>query len=155
MNDTPKDAPESDENGSMYRLLLPVSDIEEHGLAQARYVASLPAAEDAVAVTLTHVLHGEELDTSREFRSAQNIGAVRHARDWLRDRGIETEIRDVEHPYPPTKGIVALADRIDADAIVLSGRKRGAVENALFGSVVQSVMKATTRPVVVIDPDTP
>lgn len=106
-------------------------------------------------MTLTHVLHGTELDTPREFKSAQRVGAVKHARDWLVDRGIETEIRDVDHPYPPTKGIVALAEKIDADAIVLSGRKRGAIENVLFGSVVQAVLRNTTRPVVIVDPDGP
>lgn len=153
MNDSSNDAFGSDGNGSSYRMLLAIGDDEDQALAQARYAASLPAAGDAVVVTLTHVLHGVELDTSREFRSAQNIGAVRHVRSWLTDHGIETEIRDVEHPYPPTKGIIELADKIDADAIVLSGRKRGAIENVLFGSVVQSVMKDTTRPVVIVDPD--
>ena len=155
MDDTSTDASEFADNGSKYRLLLPVSDVEAHGLAQARYAASLPGGDDAVVVTLTHVLHGEELETSREFRTAQNIGTVRHVRDWLTDHGIETEIRDVEYPYPPTRGIIALADKIDADAIVLSGHKRGVIESALLGSVVQSVMKDTTRPVVVVDPDTP
>ncbi|WP_152040355.1 universal stress protein [Salinigranum salinum] len=136
-----------------YRVLLAIGDTEANALAQARYVASLPTAPDSVLATLTHVLHGEELQTPREFRSAQRVGAVRHAADWLAERGIETEIRDVEHPYPPTEGIVSLADAIDADAIVLSGRKRGAVESVLFGAVVQSVMRRTTRPVVVVDPD--
>lgn len=153
MDDISKDPSEFDGNGANYRLLLAIGDDEDHAFAQARYVTTLPVAGDAVVVTLTHVLHGEELETPREFKSAQNVGAVRHVRDWLTDHGIETEVRDVEYPYPPTKGIVALADKIDADAIVLSGRKRGAVENALFGSVVQSIMKATTRPVVIVDPE--
>lgn len=138
-----------------YRLLLPVDDSERNALAQARYVASLPADPGVVLATLTHVLHGRELGVSRELKSAQRVGAVRHAAAWLDEQGIATEVRDVEYPYPPTRGIVELAERIDADGIVLSGRKRGAIENALFGSVVQSVMKRTTRPVVVVDPDGP
>lgn len=150
-----RDTTEQGRDASRYRVLLSIGDVERTALAQARYVASLPGATDTVTVTLTHVLHGPELNTPREFKSAQRVGAVRHARDWLVDRGIETEIRDVDHPYPPTKGIVALAEKIDADAIVLSGRKRGAIENVLFGSVVQTVLRNTIRPVVIVDPDGP
>jgi nucleotide-binding universal stress UspA family protein len=150
---TSEESVETSEKGSEYRLLLAVGDDEDHAFAQARYAASLPTGDGGVVATLTHVLHGDELGVPRELKSAQSVGAVKHVREWLTEHGIETEIRDVEHPYPPTDGIVGLADHVDADAIVLSGRKRGAVENALFGSVVQSVTKQTTRPVVIIDPD--
>lgn len=135
-----------------YRVLLAIGDSEANALAQAKYAAALPNAAERVAVTLTHVLHGEELATTKELRSAQRVGAVAHAAEWLADQRVETEIRDVEYPYPPTKGIVALAEKIDADAVVLCGRKRGAIENVLFGSVIQAVLTATTRPVVVVDP---
>jgi nucleotide-binding universal stress UspA family protein len=104
-------------------------------------------------VTLTHVLHGQELEVPREIRSAQHVEAVLRAKEWLADHDIDTEIRDVEHPYPPTDGIIALAEKIDADAIVLSGRKRSAIGSALFGSVVQSIINNTTRPVVIVNPD--
>jgi hypothetical protein len=30
---------------------------------------------------------------------------VKHVREWLIERGIETKIRVVEHPYPPAEGI--------------------------------------------------
>lgn len=137
----------------VYQILLPIDTDERSALAQARYVESLPCAPSSVLVTLTHVLHGQELDTSREIQSAQRVGAVVRAREWLTDHGIETEIRDVEYPYPPKDGIVALAEKIEADAIVLSGRKRSAMENALFGGVVQAIVHNTTRPVVVVDPE--
>lgn len=146
------EAPQTARRDRPYRVLLPVDTDERSALAQARYVGSLPGAS-SVLVTLTHVLHGQELDTSREIQSAQRVGAVIRAREWLTDHGIETEIRDVDYPYPPKKGLLALAEKIDADAIVLSGRKRSAVESALFGSVVQSIVQHTTRPVVVVDPD--
>lgn len=135
-----------------YRVLVALGDDEATAMAQAGYVAALPVGATPTVATLTHVLHGEELETTREFRTAGSVGTVRHAREWLRDRGIDVEVRDVEYPYPPTRGIVSLADAVDADAIVLGGRKRGAVQNVLFGSVVRSVLKATTRPVVVVDP---
>ncbi|WP_255198038.1 universal stress protein [Halorarius litoreus] len=141
------------QSDSKYRVLVPIDMNEADALAQARYVASLPDAPSTVAVTLTHVLHGEELDTPPELQSAQRVGAVKRAREWLVDHGIETEIRDVDLLYPLKDGIISLAETIDADAIVLSGRKRGAVGMALFGSQTQAVLRHTTRPVVVVDPD--
>ncbi|WP_380675995.1 universal stress protein [Salinigranum sp. GCM10025319] len=141
------------DGGSKYRLLVPIDTNERDALAQARYAGSLPHASESVLVTLTHVLHGRELDTPRELRSAQRVGAVQTAREWLTEHDIESEIRDVEFPYPPRDGILALADKIDADAIVLSGRKRSAIDSVLFGSVVQTIVENTVRPVVVVDPD--
>lgn len=139
------------ETESVYRVLLPIDRNERSALAQARYVGSLPVVPGDVVVTLTHVLHGEELDVPRVLQSAQRVGAVKRAAEWLDEHGFGTEIRDVEHSYPPTKGIVGLADKIDADSIVLSGRKRSTIESALFGSVVQSVIENTSRPVVIVD----
>lgn len=137
---------------SKYRVLLPIDTDEQSALSQANYVNSLPNASKVVLATLTHVLHGSELEASRELQSAQRVGAVQAAHEWLTEHNIEAEIRDVEHPYPPRDGILSLAEKINADAIVLSGRKRSAVESVLFGSVVQTIIKNTTRPVVIVDP---
>ncbi len=137
---------------SRYRVLLPIDINEQSALGQARYVASLPSAVDTVVVTLTHVLHGKDLSAPRQLRSAQRVSAVRRTDEWLADNGISTEIRDVDDPYPPSTGIIGLADKIDADAIVLSGRKRSAIGTALFGGVVQTTIKNTSRPVVIVEP---
>ena len=143
---------ETENSRSQYRVLLPIDINEQSALAQARYIASLPSAAETVEVTLTHVLHGKDRDAPQELRSAQRVRAVRRAAEWLTYRGISTEIRDVDEPYPPRAGIIGLADKTDADAIVLSGRKRSAIESTLFGSVVQTITRDTTRPVVIIDP---
>lgn len=50
----------------------------------------------------------------------------------------------------PTTEIVAEADRIDARYIVVGGRKRSPTGKAIFGSVAQSVILNTSRPVVAI-----
>ena len=133
-----------------YRVLVPVSDNETSAQAQAHFVASLPNAPATVTATLTHVLHGEELNTSREFRSAQRISTVVHARDYLTAREIPVQIMDVDEPFPPTDGIVALADKVDADLIVMGGGMHGLIDDLLTGHVSRSVGRRTNRPIAVV-----
>lgn len=133
-----------------YRVLVPVSDNEESAMAQARFVAGLPDAAASVEATLTHVLHGEEMRTSREGRSAQRIGTVKHVRKHLEGAGVTVAVRDVEYPSPPPKGILALADTIDADLVVLGGGMHSLLEDLVSGHVARSVGRHTDRPIAVV-----
>lgn len=53
-------------------------------------------------------------------------------------------------PGNPVDEIVAYADSIDADLIVVGSRGRGAVAGALLGSVSQGVLCESRRPVLVV-----
>lgn len=133
-----------------YRVLVPVSDNETSAQAQARFVAALPHASTSVETTLTHVMHGIELDTSRTLRSTQRVGTVMHARDYLRENNVAVEIMDAGDPYPPTESILALADEINADLIVLGGGTHGLLDDLLTGNVSKSVGKRTSRPITIV-----
>ncbi|MFC7157285.1 universal stress protein [Halomarina halobia] len=50
----------------------------------------------------------------------------------------------------PAEEIVSYADRVDADYVVVAGRKRSAVGKALFGSVAQSVILSAETPIVIV-----
>jgi nucleotide-binding universal stress UspA family protein len=50
----------------------------------------------------------------------------------------------------PAHAIVAYADSVDADLIVVGSRGHGAIAGALLGSVSSSVLRQATRPVVVV-----
>jgi nucleotide-binding universal stress UspA family protein len=50
----------------------------------------------------------------------------------------------------PAKEIVAYADSIDADLIVVGSRGHGAISGALLGSVSRGVLHRTTRPVLIV-----
>jgi nucleotide-binding universal stress UspA family protein len=50
----------------------------------------------------------------------------------------------------PVDEIVAFADSLDADLIVVGSRGHGAVASALLGSVSRGILKETRRPVLVV-----
>ena len=131
----------------MYRILLPVDDSTTRATRQAEFVTGLPVDASELHVTLTHALVGEERDAPAEIQNPQRVETVKRAREILSEAGIETGVR--ETTPPPEEGIVRLAETIDADQIVMGGRKRSPAGKAIFGSVTQSVLLDTDRPVTV------
>ncbi|WP_225336336.1 universal stress protein [Halomicrobium urmianum] len=75
------------------------------------------------------------------------ITAVRRAVDYLDDRGVSTEV--IEGSADAAERILTVAEERDVDSIVMGGRKRSPIEQSLFSSVTQSVVRNTDRPVVV------
>lgn len=123
----------------MYHVLLPIDDSKKRANAQARAITALPSCED-IFVTLLHVY--EDWDQTEEVPDLPSVGMVG---DILSDCRVETDRAFGE----PSEEIVRVAEEIDADAIVLGGRKRSPLGSLLFGSVSQSVMLHADRPVMI------
>ncbi|MFB6269540.1 MAG: universal stress protein [Halobacterium sp.] len=134
----------------MYRVLVPVDDDVDRAVAQARYVTNLPHAAESVEAVLLFVFTGDtdELpEDIQQFKSASRVQSVRRAQEHLEDEGVEVQVRD--DSGDTTEDILQEAEEHDVDAIVLGGRKRSPAGKAIFGSVTQSVILNTDRPVVV------
>jgi nucleotide-binding universal stress UspA family protein len=131
----------------MYRVLVPIDDDVDRGLTQAGFVADLPCATGEVEATLTHALHGEEREAPEAMRTPDRVKSVAEARNHLEDAGVDVRVDEISHP--PVQGILTLAADIDADLIVLGGRKRSPAGKVLFGSVTQQVLLQSDRPVTV------
>lgn len=134
----------------MYQVLVPVDLDEDRALAQARFVADLPTASENVQATLLFVFTGdqEELpDELQQFKSGERIGSVRRSRETLEEAGVSVSVFD--ESGDPEDIITRYAAEEDPDLIVLGGRKRSPVGKAIFGSVAQSVILNTDRPVAV------
>ena len=134
----------------MYRVLVPVDKDVDRALAQAELVASLPDAANAVEALVLFVFHGEgeELPSElKRFNSAERIRSVRRVREYLEDHGVEVDV--LEDSGNTAEDILMEGEQHDVDAIVLNPRRRSPVGKAVFGSVTQSVIRGSDRPVIV------
>jgi nucleotide-binding universal stress UspA family protein len=134
--------------------------IATDGLPASREAAAFGlelAQEHAAEVTFLHVV--PVLDRA----VAAGIGfpaAVPHQVDEVDRRPLEDALalaaeQDVDANAEllagePVDEIVAYADSLDADLIVLGSRGRGAVATALLGSVSRGVLHEAHRPVLVV-----
>jgi nucleotide-binding universal stress UspA family protein len=125
----------------MYRVLVPVDADGDRAVAQARAVQNLPGSRSAVEVTILHVSDGDP-----EVSPAQ-LPAGRAAVESLREAGVAVET--AARSGDPAVEIVQVAREVDADLVVLGGRKRSPLGSLLFGSVTQAVIADADRPVTV------
>lgn len=132
----------------MFHVLLAVDKNEERAHSQAAAVASLPRAAEEVTVTVLYVFpdvrsdEGADLNMQEYSNLPESVSTVV---EYLEQRGIDVEeaVRDGD----PADEIQRVARDIDADQIVVGGRKRSPVGKAVFGSVSQEVILNAERPV--------
>lgn len=137
----------------MYEVLLPVDLDEGRARSQARFVADLPGADEAVEATVLFVFDEDHdrPDELQRFKSADRIWSVRRCVEALEDAGVS--VTSLDESGDPAEAITTMAATHQPDLIVLGGRKRSPVGKAIFGSVAQSVILNTDRPVVVTGTD--
>lgn len=140
-------------DGTRYEILVPVDSNEEYAKSQL-----VPAGEE-LSVTVVHVF--EELD-----RVAETLGGTfvddrdeklsrnpPETVDWIveqiRDRGIRVSQESMVGT--PAEEILNAAEEVNADAILLAGRKRSAVGKLLFGATSQRVIIDSDREIVPAD----
>lgn len=143
----------------MYRVLLAVDTEMEAPEKIAEAVASLPDADSNVEATILNVFEEFEVtgaesgtvDSEDIYDEEDFPESVDTVRNHLSDAG--TSVTAVRRHGDITEEIRSEADRIDADLVVIGGRKRSPVGKAVFGSVVQSVLLQIDRPVMHVRTD--
>lgn len=132
----------------MYRVLVPLDTDEDRAKKQAEYVSRLPDTDGQVEAILLFVYHeGNEDERPESLTNPEQIKAVKEAKTALKDKGIEVTV--LEDSGDPVDSIIDCAEKNDVESIVMGGRKRSPTGKALFGSITQSVILNSKRPVVV------
>jgi len=127
----------------MKDVLLAVDQNVDRAVAQAETAIDL--FDDDLEV---YVLH--DFEDNPEGASAIQVDAVKRAQEVCEEAGVQVELR--EGSGDPAESIVDCAEEINADAICVAGRKRSPAGKMLFGSVSQTVILNTERPVLVCSP---
>ncbi|WP_331233689.1 universal stress protein [Natronorarus salvus] len=142
----------------MYHVLVPIDDDERRVRSQAETILGLAGAA-AVRADVLYV--HEEIETPADEagssyieeinRNLEEIQGLPETADLLvellREANVETAVHGVTGE--PEEAILAVAAEVDADAIVLGGRRRSPVGKAIFGSVTQAVILDADRTVMV------
>ena len=123
----------------MKDVLLGIDQSVDRAVAQAETVLDLFDDEDIHA----YLLH--DFVDNPEGASVVQVDSVKRAKEVFEDAGVGVELR--EGSGDPAESIINYADDLDADAICVAGRKRSPAGKMLFGSVSQSVILNTERPV--------
>lgn len=125
----------------MNDILLGIDQNVERAATQAETVIDLFDVDD----TRAYLLH--DFVDNPEGASVTQVDAIKRAQERLEDAGVTVELR--EGSGDPASSIIETADELDVDSICVAGRNRTPAGKMLFGSVAQSVVLNTDRPVLI------
>jgi nucleotide-binding universal stress UspA family protein len=141
----------------MFKRILVATDGSEHGDRAVREAARMARAGDG-ELHLAHVIEripgGGRLAGQNVFLMESEIDSriVRQGEELAQHAGVTAEVHLVRGAGNPAKQLAELADRIDADLIVLGSRGHSPLAGIVLGSVTQQLVHVAGRPVLALPP---
>lgn len=123
----------------MKDVLLGIDQSVERANIQAKTVL------DLFNVNNIHVYLLHDFVDNPEGASVTQVNSIRRAQEIFEEADVPVNLR--EGSGDPAESIIKCADTIDADVICVAGRKRSPAGKMLFGSIAQTVILSTERPV--------
>jgi nucleotide-binding universal stress UspA family protein len=121
-----------------------LGELDHRALAHA-----IGYAERGATVHVAHVMEaGAVASEVRVAREDARYQLAQLHRDLANERSITLEMHVLEGP--PGEQLLALAERVSADLLVIGTRKRTSVSRALLGSLASAVIDASHIPVMVV-----
>jgi nucleotide-binding universal stress UspA family protein len=141
----------------MFKRILCATDGSEHGDRALRQAARMARADDGdlhVAHVIERIPGGGRLRGHDVHLTEYEIDSriVRQSEELARQTGVKAEVHLIAGSGQAGKQLAKLADRIDADLIVLGSRGHAPLAGVVLGSVTQQLLHATGRPVLALPP---
>jgi nucleotide-binding universal stress UspA family protein len=142
---------------TMFKRILCATDGSEHGDRALRQAARMARAGDGelhVAHVIERIPGGGLLGGQNVFLTELEIDSriVRQAEEMAQQAGVTAEVHLVPGAGHPARQLAELAERVDADLIVLGTRGHAPLAGVVLGSVTQQLLHATGRPVLALPP---
>jgi nucleotide-binding universal stress UspA family protein len=147
------------QEGMMFKRILCATDGSEHGDRALRQAVRIALGSDGEL----HVAHVVEKMPGGGRMRGQNVHLtefeidsriVRQTEDLTHEQGMSAaQVHIVPGGGHPARQLAELADRIDADLIVLGTRGHSPLAGIVLGSVTQQLLHASCRPVLAVPPE--
>lgn len=145
--------------------VLAAIDVDQSPAGPIRVGYDLATAYDDTLLVL-YVITDEEFERQREaqedlpkeFHGGFSLEQVSERAANQADRAVRDVLGEYDHSRISVRGqvgdvagvIVSLAERLEPSFVIVGGRRRSVAEQALFGSVSQSVLRRVERPVITV-----
>lgn len=141
-------------------VLISVGEGDKHRLEEIAATAIDVAGPAGASVELAHVFTESEYESARSSLNfddpsevtpravAKRYVTIREIGNRLEDAGVEYSLHgSLTNGTPESERILDLATDVDADMIIVGGKKRSPTGKAVFGSTAQEVLLNSPCPV--------
>lgn len=120
------------------------------GSAALRRAAEEARLRATKLVVINSNRHGKDLDPERSAREDSELAKIQQE---LTDAGVEHEIRQLVRGLDPAEDLIAVAEEVEADFIVIGLRRRTPVGKLILGSNAQRILLDAPCPVLAVKAD--
>ncbi|MGN6245805.1 MAG: universal stress protein [Motilibacteraceae bacterium] len=117
------------------------------GRAALRRAAEEAKLRGSRLVVINSNRGGRDLDAEENVRYERELATVR---DELSTAGVEHEVRQLVRGLEPAEDLIAVAEEVQADVIVIGLRRRTPVGKLILGSNAQRILLDAPCPVLAV-----